>query len=301
MHKTLKTNEWFHQDGFPIAVERREPQESFGIHAHEFSELVIITGGNGWHVTGRESWHLSSGDVFVISGARPHTYKDMEQLCLLNILFQPEKLNLAWFDLPALAGYHALFTLEPAWRSRHQFKSRLHLSPQELRTVLSHVEQLESELKNRPPGFAFLAMANFMQVVGFLSRCYNRSWNPDSRALLRIAQAISHLETNYREPIELDSLAEIAHMSKRSFIRAFQAATGISPIAYLIQLRVNRAANLLQRTDDSVTEIAFKVGFNDSNYFTRQFRKLSGTTPRTYRQRAETTRTPVNDGILYGG
>ncbi|MEI7728544.1 MAG: helix-turn-helix domain-containing protein [Verrucomicrobiota bacterium] len=283
-HKKLKTNEWFHQDGFPIAVERREPQAPFGMHAHEFSELVLITSGSGWHVTTKESWPLSAGDVFVISGSRPHTYERMDRLCLVNVLFQPDKLNLALFDLPTLAGYHALFTLEPAWRRRHQFKSRLHLSPPELRTVLGYLEQLETELKHRAPGFAFLSMANFMQIIGYLSRCYHRAWNPDSRALLRIAEAISHLETHYREPIELPLLAATAHMSRRSFMRAFQAATGNSPIAYLIQLRINRAANLLRQTDEPVTEIAFQVGFNDSNYFTRQFRSQMGVSPRVYRQ-----------------
>ena len=84
--------------------------------------------------------------------------------------------------------------------------------------------------------------------------------------------------------IELDRLADIAHMSKRNFMRSFQAAMGSSPIAHLIQLRVNRAASLLRRTEHSVTEIAFQVGFSDSNYFTRQFRKLLGVTPSEYRQ-----------------
>jgi AraC family L-rhamnose operon transcriptional activator RhaR/AraC family L-rhamnose operon regulatory protein RhaS len=58
---------------------------------------------------------------------------------------------------------------------------------------------------------------------------------------------------------------------------------GTSPIANLVQLRVNRAAALLRQTNQSVTEIAFQVGFHDSNYFTRQFHKLLGVTPRQYR------------------
>jgi AraC-like DNA-binding protein len=282
--RTLKTHEWFHTDGFPIAVERRDPQEPFGLHAHEFSELVIITGGTGMHVTGHESWPLVTGDVFVISGARPHNYRQMDHLRLINVLFQPEKLRLELADLPALAGYRALFSLEPAWRSRHQFKSRLHLSPHELSTVIGYIDQLESELKSRTPGFAFMASAAFMQILGYLSRCYTQARNPDSRALLRIAEAISHLETHYREPINLDELASLAHMSKRSFMRTFQAAMRSSPIAYLIQLRINQASNLLRQPGENITNVAFRVGFNDSNYFTRQFRKIMGLSPREFRQ-----------------
>lgn len=283
-HATLKRKDWFHPDGFPIAVERRDPQEPFGLHAHEFTEIVIITAGCGVHMTGKETYPLNAGDAFVIGGSRQHDYHSMERLCLVNILFQPEKLNLRTFDLRTLPGYHALFTLEPAWRRRHQFNGRLRLTPAELSVVMAFVDLLEEELVTRASGFKFMATASFMQIVGYLSRCYARAKNSDSRALLRIGAAISHLETNHQEPIDLDQLARIAHMSNRNFIRSFQAAMGSSPIAYVIQLRVNRGASLLRRTESSVTEIAFQVGFTDSNYFARQFRKLLGVTPSQYRQ-----------------
>lgn len=288
MVRILKTEEWFHRDGFPIAVERRDPQEPFGLHAHEFMELVIVTGGHGLHVTGRESWPLGAGDVFVISTGRPHNYEGMDKLSLINILFQPKRLHMDFQDLASLPGYHALFTLEPAWRKRHRFKSRLHLSLAELGHVLGLVDQLDTELKSRPPGFGFMATATFMQMLGFLSRCYERSRNPDSKSLLRIAQAITHLETNLDRDTKLDDLAKIAGMSKRSFLRAFQAATNKSPIAYLIQLRVNRAASLLRRGNETITDIAFRVGFSDSNYFTRQFRKIFDVSPKAYRRKHAT-------------
>jgi len=283
-HATLKRKDWFQPDGFPIAVERRDPQEPFGLHAHEFSEIVIITSGRGIHITGQESYPLKTGDVFVIGGSRQHDYHSMERLCLVNILFQPEKLNLRHYDLRTLPGYHALFILEPAWRQRHQFNSRLRLTPQELAVLMSLVERLEEELHTRADGFKFMATAAFMQMVGHLSRCFAQSKNSDSRALLRIGEAISHLEANYQEPVNLDQLAGIAHMSKRNFMRNFQAAMGNSPIAHLVQLRVTHAASLLRRTDQTVTEVAFQVGFGDGNYFTRQFRKLLGVTPNQYRQ-----------------
>ena len=284
MIRTLRKEDWFHADGFPIVVARRDPQEPFGLHAHEFSEIVIITGGTGLHVTGRESWPLAAGDVFVIGGSRPHDYRDIHGLKLINVLFDPSELRMDQRDLPSLPGYHALFTLEPAWRQRHRFKSRLHLSPKDLGIVAGIVDQLDEELQARAPGFAFLAISLYMQLIGYLARCYGRSKNPDSRALLRLAEAISYLETHIEEPIDLDKISKTAHMSKRSFIRAFRAAMGSSPIAYLIQLRINRAADMLRHGDQSITDIAFDVGFSESNYFTRQFRKLLGVSPRTYRR-----------------
>ncbi len=267
-----------------MAIERRNPQEPFGLHTHEFSEIVIITSGRGLHVTGKETYPLNAGDTFVISGSRQHDYHNMERLCLVNILFQPEKLNLRTYDLRTLPGYHALFTLESAWRQRHPFLGRLRLSPQELSVVMGFVDKLDEELHARTSGFKFMATASFMQIVGYLSRCFARSKNADSRALLRIGEAISHLEANYREPIDLDKLANLANMSKRNFMRSFQAAMGNSPIAHLIQLRVNQATSLLRNSNHGITDIAFQVGFSDSNYFSRQFRALLGVTPSQYRQ-----------------
>ena len=285
MLRTLKNREWFAADAFPIAVERREPQSPFPPHNHEFSEIVFITGGKGRHVVGRESWPLTMGDVFVIGGPQAHAYRNLDNLRLVNVLFQPEKLRLEKPDLATLPGYHALFTLEPAWRRRHQFQSRLHLSPRDLDAVLALVEQLEGELRRRAAGFGFMTTALFMQIVGLLSRFYGQSRNPSTRHLLRLAQTITQLETQPHETVKLENLASQSGMSPRSFIRAFRAATGLSPIAYLIQLRISRAAVLLRTTAEPITEIAFRVGFNDSNYFTRQFVKLTGCSPRRYRQR----------------
>ncbi len=282
MSRELKAQDWFR--GFPLAVERREPQGPFEPHSHEFSEIVLITSGSGLHVTERESWPLAAGDVFVIGGPRAHEYRDMAQLCLVNVLFERERLDLQLDDLVTLPGYHALFTLEPAWRKRHSFESRLHLSPQQLSAALAIVERMEEELGARPPGFGFLVRAEFMRLIGHLSRCYEGAQNPDSRALLRIGKAISHLEKNYAESITVDELAAIAHMSRRSFIRAFEAAIGHAPIEYLNILRINHAASLLRGTDDTVTEIAFRVGFSDSNYFARRFHAAMGATPREYRK-----------------
>jgi transcriptional regulator GlxA family with amidase domain len=76
-------------------------------------------------------------------------------------------------------------------------------------------------------------------------------------------------------------------MSKRSFVRAFQAATGTTPIAYLGNVRLVRAAAMLRRHEESVTSVAYKVGYNDSNYFTRRFHAMFGFPPSEYRKRQE--------------
>jgi AraC-like DNA-binding protein len=283
MKRVLKIDDWFHPDGFPISVERREPQEEFGRHGHEFAEVVIVTGGKGLHRIGSDEWELTAGDVFVVGGSSEHEYRDLDDLRLVNILYQPQQLQLRLEDLPSVAGYHALFTLDRGRRQRRP--ARLRLAARDLARAGALVDGLEEELREREPGFGFMATAVFMQLICHLSRCFGRNPSPDGRALLRIGEALSHLERNIQGEVNLDELASIAHMSRRSFLRVFQSATGTSPLAWLIAQRVRRACALLRTSDKRVTEIAFEVGFNDSNYFTRQFRRQTGCSPREYRLR----------------
>lgn len=283
----LKKQDWFHEDGFPIVVERRDPQEPFGLHCHEFMEIVIITGGEGLHITGEDSYSLSLGDAFVIGGDRPHDYLNMDQLKLINILFDPVDFPMFIGDLQSLPGYHALFTLEPAWRKRHKFTSHLQLNPVELDETRRLIDDLEMELAARSPGFRTMATAEMLKLTTYLSRCYSQSRNPKSRKLLRIGDSISHIQRNFMSPVTLDELVEISGMSRRNFIRTFEETTGCTPIKYLIDLRIREASRLLRSTERSVTDIAFEVGYTDSNYFSRQFRGALGISPREYRSQLQ--------------
>lgn len=275
----------FRPDGFPLAVSRQNPQLSTGLHSHEFSELVVILGGSGLHLTGGEAYPIKAGDGFVINGRRNHGYRDTHQLVLVNILYNPDLLAMPTHHLREVPGYHVLFTLEPAYHRRHGFANHLHLSLGELSRVGGWVDALEKELRDRSPGFRFTSIALFMQIVGFLSRVYGRAPTSASGELMQIARAISHLENHYPRPIGLGELADIAHMSKRSLTRVFQKVMGHSPIDYLIRLRVARAAELLRRGEKKILAVASEVGFQDSNYFARQFRQVLGVSPSDFRKR----------------
>ncbi len=283
MTTLLRKKDFFGPDGFPIVVARREPQPEFPRHSHQFSELVVVTGGCGVHAIRREEYEIAAGDVFVINDSSPHEYRDMADLALVNILYDPAALKMSSWDLRELPGYHAMFRLEPAYRKRHRFESRLRIEVEALSYVGELIDELEAELAEKRPGFRPAATAVFMQMVVFLSRCYAESSQSQSRELLRIGRAISHIEQNCHTRISIESLAEIAHMSRRNFTRVFRRAMGHSPIDYIIHLRVARAAELLRSEDSTVTEIAFRVGFTDSNYFARRFKMITGLTPVEFR------------------
>ncbi|HEY3377796.1 MAG TPA: helix-turn-helix transcriptional regulator [Armatimonadota bacterium] len=73
-------------------------------------------------------------------------------------------------------------------------------------------------------------------------------------------------------------------MSPRSLLRQCTAMLGEPPIAYLLRIRLDKAAELLTTSALAITEIAECVGFRDSNYFTRQFHRRFGVPPIVYRR-----------------
>ena len=73
------------------------------------------------------------------------------------------------------------------------------------------------------------------------------------------------------------------HVEKQSPVR-FKEATGYSPIDYLIRIRLHKAAEMLVSTSSTISEISPECGFADSNYLTRQFRKVYKVSPREFRR-----------------
>src|SRR5918998_5538500 len=102
----------------------------------------------------------------------------------------------------------------------------------------------------------------------------------------RMLRARDAMDRDYAHPLDIPSLARIAHVSEAHFIRTFRATFGETPHRYLQRRRVERAMFLLRETDLSVTEICFDVGFASLGTFSRTFRAIVGESPATYRKRA---------------
>lgn len=91
------------------------------------------------------------------------------------------------------------------------------------------------------------------------------------------------IEARLADSLTLAHMAAMVHMSPFHFARTFKAATGQPPHAYLTQRRIERAKMLLSITRLPIAEVANRVGFSNQSHFTAQFRKATGTTPKTYR------------------
>ncbi|MBD5479666.1 MAG: AraC family transcriptional regulator [Lachnospiraceae bacterium] len=100
----------------------------------------------------------------------------------------------------------------------------------------------------------------------------------------QIVQAAQFISSHYPESITMADIAKAAGYSPNYLSRKFREAAGIGVHEYLVFIRLQHAALELITTDDSITEIALRCGFSDSNYFKDAFKKRYGVTPRAYRK-----------------
>ena len=268
----------------PLTVMQMQHHANTAIHGHDFSELVIVLQGSGVHVSPGGEYPIGAGDVFVLHGDEQHGYHNTASLEIVNILFRMDELALTLRDLGETPGFRVLFTLEPAAREHGDYNSRLRISAELLGRIKDRISEMIIEQRTVPAGWQFSLVAQFMLIVSDLCRAYSEMENPAMRSLMRLGDVIAYIHQHYAEEVTLDDLAKVANMSRRTITREFRNALGVSPIDYLIRERVNRAIDLLRYSDATVTETAYRVGFQDSNYFTRKFHSLVGYTPRDARK-----------------
>ena len=99
----------------------------------------------------------------------------------------------------------------------------------------------------------------------------------------RILEAINHIQTNLSENITVEGLAGRANLSIDYFSRLFCQHTGLRPLAFLHQKRIERAQFLIMTTNYTFAEVATETGFESLSYFARIFKRVTGQTPGSYR------------------
>ena len=99
-----------------------------------------------------------------------------------------------------------------------------------------------------------------------------------------IADAISYIHHNIERPLSVSEIAEHVGITPNSLSAKFHSEVGVTPMAYMNKLRMEQAAKLLRDTKLSIPSICYRIGIEDSNYFTRCFKKEYGMPPSEYRK-----------------
>ena len=151
--------------------------------------------------------------------------------------------------------------------------------------VVLHAYKLGAREYFRQPFLAEELGAAVAKILGFKRQAPKPGPVAMTNANLpeRLRRVVEYIEQNLTAPLSLGELADRACTSKFHFCRLFKRYTGLTPKQFYICRRIEKARELLDKNDHTISQVAYRLGFNDVSEFIRQFKKFTGYTPRGYR------------------
>ncbi|MBQ2733461.1 MAG: helix-turn-helix domain-containing protein [Clostridia bacterium] len=145
--------------------------------------------------------------------------------------------------------------------------------------------QMIQELQLKRTNFAELLAVQLRQLFLYIGRNVEDGPLVTADLLNEIEKAMHYFNKNFYQQIVIADYAKEHHVTPWWFIQNFKKIAHMTPTQYILSLRISNAMNLLDSTDDTVSEVAAAVGYDNALYFSRIFRKHTGFSPREYRKR----------------
>ena len=253
----------------------------FPAHTHDFSELVIILEGTGIHTVNGKKYNLSVGDVFVLKDDDLHSFEETKNLKICNIIYHEKIMIYPKDDLNNLPGFLLLFQFN---KNQKDYNSTIHLNSEQLLEIEWILYKLHQDYTKKNIGHISSLKTYFKLLIILISSFYNNNKKDKNVVHFKLAKVISFIEENYTRPLTLKELSLKANMSSSNFSKVFKEKMLCSPLNYVISCRLKKSCDLLSKTDFSVMEISNFVGFEDSNYYSRQFKKHFGISPLQFKR-----------------
>lgn len=241
------------------------------LHDHDFLEISICLEGEAvYEFRQRESLTIRAGNILLFNPGYAHgehqhpgTFSHELHIGIRNISLEGLNRNCFPIKDPLLdLGRYQHNVMEKAW-------------------------ELIRELSEEQSEYQVLQKALVMEMLVLILRGLNEQRNNIQPYLSKkekhqqqiVNYTIYYLENHYDQEITLEKLAHDQFVSPTYLSRIFKEATGISPINYLISIRLKRAKELLQNDKLTIKEIATRVGYQDAYHFSKSFKKYFGAAP----------------------
>jgi AraC-like DNA-binding protein len=285
----------------PVEVQRlssNSPICKIPPHGHLFFELMLITEGSGFIMVDGGVHAALPGCIFVIPPGMPHDARALGTASGWILMFKSEGMDMS--AEPRLA----LFEDTPAglvFDLPHRFsgtaKASISLPEPEMATVLQLLEQIETELAQRLPGYEIAVRATLNLVMVQVGRTRQVAdsgpvdTGPHGRELL--ARVFKDIDRYFSSDASLVSAAHRLGMTPAHLTTRIRRLTGRTHGNWVIERRMIEARHRLVTTPDSLTEIAVAIGYSDIESFIRRFRAHHGITPTQWRNKAYSKDTAV--------
>ncbi len=255
-------------------------------HGHENCiEITFVANGTAIHHSDGRNVRLHKGDICVTLPEGIHSILQCDHLELFTISCSSDVQNMLGFNLNFLHGMHDLF-------GGRKKTNIFHLNSAEffdVARIVSQMNQLQSS-RNESELRSYFSVLLCLLTQGYAKSLLTGKRNQELEKIL------DYINIHYREEIRLSKLAKLSSLSESQLIRQFRNRFNTTPIGYQLELRMTEARRLLRESSLAVSEIAYRLGFSDTNYFSHYFSKKTGQAPREYRQLARQNSLPEISG-----
>lgn len=229
--------------------------------------LMYCVSGSGWISVDSRKHYLKANQYFIIPANKPHTYASSHI----------DPWSIYWIHY---SGVHAPF-FSPDSSAVHD------IEPSTIDRIRDRLILFEEILQNLEMGYS-LDNLNYANIClsQFLASFYYLAQFGQIRKIREqdvIDRSILYMKNNLSRKLSLEDLARQADVSASHYSLQFRKKTGHSPVDYFIQLKIQRACHLLDRSSLRIKEIALNVGYDDPYYFSRIFKKTMNVSPKEYR------------------
>ena len=273
-------------DHFPFLVSYQRLSEydsnSFMWHYHPEIEITYIKKGSMHYRVNNQSFHLKEGDIIFCNSNALHSgeMEHQEDCSYIPVTFDP-KLIYGFFQSTICTKY-----VEPV--IQNLAVCAMHIDYTESWHETFRKKMLEViALDKEKPDFYELDISIRMQIMWrLLVEHLPHQLLPAASDLTeyeRIRKILSYIEQNYMNPITLAEVAEHIHLCESECTRLFKRHMNTTLFSFLQEYRIERSLEYLS-THESISNIAGKTGFSDSNYYSKVFSKIIGCSPREYRK-----------------
>lgn len=250
-------------------------------HWHDAIELVCVTRGRLRCQTNQETFLLGKGDLCFVNRRQVHHLMAADNApgdCMTLVI-----------DTGVLAQSPRVFEacVRPVLDEAAFSHVLLRASQGRAERIRGYLKDVEVLLRERPHAFELEVMARCFQIFRQLSCVLaerDAAPEPVDSNLETLRRMMAYVREHFAENVQLEDIAAAGSVSKSTCSRLFARYTSRSPVAHLIDYRLEVAAARLRQTDDSVAAIAHACGFSQQSYFNRVFLRAYGVTPGAYRR-----------------
>ena len=245
-------------------------------HTHSCTELFYCLSGEGQFYLSGQLYPVKPDDMVIVNPQVEHTELSLNASPLEYVVLGVAGIEILFGKADSS---YAIFNCR---ENRERMVTLLHMLLAEADRSLDGCETVCQDLLE--------VLLIWLVRCTTLSLQVEETPRSDSRECVEIKR---YLDTNYREDISLDTLAEIAHINKYYLAHTFQKEYGISPITYLNRRRIEESKYMLGNTGYSLAQISELMGFSSPSYFSQCFRKAEGLTPNEYRRQVRQGQRPA--------